>query len=419
MSLAGPKPSAIVAAHFVSLLTVISMQDYLYGVMNLSFWGYVLVTLIMMQVSLMGVTLYLHRDQAHRSINLHPALRHFFRLWVWMTSGMVTRDWVAIHRKHHALVEKPGDPHSPVVFGLKKVLLEGSELYREEAKVQETLDKYGRGCPDDWLEKNLYTRYSFAGIYVLLVMDVVLFGLPGITVFAIQMLTMPVLAAGVINGLGHAKGYRNFESDDAATNVYPLAVFIGGEELHNNHHAFPTSAKFSVRWWEFDIGWMYICILRALGLCKVRRVVSRPVVTADPRPVDIQTLTAVLQNRMHVLRSYSQRVTLPVLRRERRANRGDSKFQRARRLLIASPTLLDEAARRRLAKLLDDNSALRTVHEYRQQLLELWEQANVSNDRLVRQLKEWCNRAEASGIDSLHDFSATLRGYLPNPAVAG
>lgn len=394
------------------------MQDYLYGVMNLSFWGYVIVTLVMMQVSLMAVTLYLHRDQAHRAIDLHPILRQFFRLWIWMTSGMVTRDWVAIHRKHHAMVEKPGDPHSPKIFGLKKVLLEGSELYRAEAEVDDTIQNFGHGCPDDWLERKLYRGNSFAGIYVTLAIDVVLFGLPGITVFAIQMLTMPVLAAGVINGLGHAKGYRNFESDDAATNVYPWAIIVGGEELHNNHHAFPTSAKFSVRWWEFDIGWFYICVLRALGLCKVRRVAPKPVVADDPRPVDIHTLTAVLQNKMHVMRSYTQRVTLPVLRRERRANRGDSAFQRARKLLIARPALLDETAARRLARLLDRNASLRTVHEYRQQLVALWDQANVSNDRLVRELKEWCNRAEASGIQALHDFSAMLRGYLPQAAPA-
>ncbi len=413
MSLATIGPFVRVTAGFAPREAIVVMEEYLYGLMDLSFWGYVIVTVVMMQVSLMAVTLYLHRDQAHRAIDLHPVLRHFFRLWIWMTSGMVTRDWVAIHRKHHALVEQPGDPHSPKIFGLKKVLLEGSELYRAEARVKETLDKYGHGCPNDWLERRVYTRWSFAGIYAMLAIDVVLLGLPGITVFAIQMLTMPVLAAGVINGLGHAKGYRNFESDDAATNVYPLAIFVGGEELHNNHHAFPTSAKFSVRWWEFDIGWMYICILRALRLCRVRRVAPKPVIAQDPRQVDIHTLTAVLQNRMHVLRSYTQRVTLPVLRRERRERRGDSSLHRARKLLVSKPMLLDDAARNRLAKLLQNNARLRTVHEYRQQLTELWEQANVSNERLVKELKEWCARAEDSGIQALHEFSAMLRGYLP------
>jgi stearoyl-CoA desaturase (delta-9 desaturase) len=392
------------------------MTEHLYGVLNPSFWGYVAASFIMVQISMMAVTLYLHRDQAHRSIELHPVLRHFFRLWIWLSSGMVAREWVAIHRKHHAMVEREGDPHSPKVFGLPKVLLEGAELYRIESKNTETLEKYGRGCPDDWIERNLYARSSWLGIYSMLMLDIVLFGLPGITVFAIQMLAMPVFAAGVINGLGHAKGYRNFESDDTSTNLYPWAVLVGGEELHNNHHAFPTSAKFSVRAWEFDIGWMYIRVLSALGLCKVRRLASIPVQTASPRPVDIDTLTAVLQNRMHVLREYTRKVTLPVLRVEKRANRDNSLLQRGRELLVAGPVRLDDAAKQKLAKLLADNTALHTVHEFRQQLLNLWAQANVSNDRLVRQLKEWCNQAEASGIDALHDFSAHLRGYLPQPA---
>jgi stearoyl-CoA desaturase (delta-9 desaturase) len=392
------------------------MIDYAYGLLNLSFWGYALATFILIQISMMAVTLYLHRDQAHRSINLHPVLRHFFRLWIWLTSGMVTREWVAIHRKHHAMVEREGDPHSPQVFGLRKVLLEGAELYRVESENTATLEKYGRGTPDDWVERNVYSRSRFVGIYSMLAIDIILFGLPGITVFALQMLAMPVFAAGVINGLGHAKGYRNFECDDTSTNILPIAILIGGEELHNNHHAFPTSAKFSMRSWEFDIGWFNIQILRALGLCKVRRLAPVPQFAARPRPVDIETLTAVLQNRMHVLREYTRKVTLPVLRVEKRANRDNQILQRARKLLVSGPILLDEAAKKRLATVLADNAALRTVHDYRQQLLDLWAQANVSNERLVRQLKEWCNRAEASGIDSLHDFSANLRGYIPQPA---
>lgn len=387
------------------------------GLLNLSFRGLLAVTFVFVQISMMGVTLYLHRDQAHRAIDLHPVLRHFFRLWIWLTSGMVTRDWVAIHRKHHALVEREGDPHSPKVFGLRKVLTEGAELYRSEAKIGATLEKYGRGTPDDWVEKNIYSRFSVFGIYLVLVVDVILFGAIGLTLFAIQMLTMPVFAAGVINGLGHAKGYRNFETDDTSTNLTPIAVFIGGEELHNNHHAFPTSARFSARWYEFDAGWMYIRILAALGLCKVRRLAPQPAVADSPRAVDIQTLTAVLQNRMHVLRNYTRKVTLPVFRREKRVNRGNETLRRARKLLVSGPILLDEAAKARLARLLEDNLALRTVHEYRQQLLELWGQANVSNERLIRQLKEWCNRAESSGIDALHDFSANLRGYLPQAAM--
>lgn len=391
------------------------MIEYAYGVLNLSFWGYVAVTFVFVQISMMAVTLFLHRDQAHRAIELHPALRHFFRLWIWVTSGMMTRAWVAIHRKHHAMVEREGDPHSPQIFGLRKVLLEGAELYRDESANTDTLEKYGRGTPDDWLERNLYARFSWLGIYSMLVIDIILFGMPGVTVFAIQMLTMPVFAAGAINGLGHAKGYRNFETDDTSTNINPIAVLIGGEELHNNHHAFPTAAKFSIRAWEFDIGWLYIQIMRSLGLCKVRRLAPAPTLATSPRPVDIETLAAVLENRMHVLREYTQKVMLPVLRVEKRADRHNELFKRARKLLVSGPILLDEASKARLAKLLADNAALQTVHEYRQQLLDLWAQANVSNERLIKQLKDWCNRAEASGIKFLHDFSANLRGYLPQP----
>jgi stearoyl-CoA desaturase (delta-9 desaturase) len=386
------------------------------GILGLSGWGKVLVTLVAMQISLMATTLYLHRDQAHRAIDLHPALRHFFRFWMWLTSGMVTREWVAVHRKHHALCEKVGDPHSPVVFGLKKVLLEGAELYRVDARNPDVVAKYSRGTPDDWLERKFYLPHTTLGIYSLLVLNVLLFGVIGITIFAIQMAAMPILSAGIINGLGHARGYRNFESDDAATNLYPIAVFIGGEELHNNHHAFPSSAKFSVRPWEFDIGWMYISIFKALGLCKVRRVAPQPQLAPAPRQVDIETLKAVLVNRMHVLRDYSSKVTLPVFRREAAVDATARRL--SARLLIRRPQLLDDKARARLANLLANNQALRTVHEFRQQLVAVWEHANVSNELLVRQLREWCARAEASGIEALQEFSARLRGYLPAPAYA-
>lgn len=389
------------------------LQD---GILGLSGWGKVAVTVLMLQISMMATTLYLHRDQAHRAIDLHPALRHFFRFWMWLTSGMVTREWVAVHRKHHALCEKPGDPHSPVVFGLKKVLLEGAELYRVDARNPEVVAKYGRGTPDDWLERQLYSPLTWVGIYSLLLTNVLLFGVIGITIFAIQMASMPIFSAGIINGLGHARGYRNFESDDAATNLYPIAFLIGGEELHNNHHAFPSSAKFSMRPWEFDIGWMYITILKALGLCKVRRVAPEPKFAPAPRQVDIETLKAVLVNRMHVLRDYTSRVTLPVFHREAQA--GPPPLKVSPRLFIRRPQLLDDQARARLAQALESSATLRTVHEFRLQLMALWEQANVSNEALVRQLREWCARAEASGIEALQEFSARLRGYLPAPGHA-
>jgi stearoyl-CoA desaturase (delta-9 desaturase) len=384
------------------------------GLLALSPWAKVAVTVGCIQVSMAAVTLYLHRDQSHRAIQLHPALRHFFRLWVWLTTGMLTKEWVAVHRKHHAMCETKGDPHSPVIFGLKTILLRGAEVYRVEAENPETLEKYGRGTPDDWLDRKIYT-HGLVGVYATLFINFILFGPIGITMFAFQMLAMPVFAAGVINGMGHAIGYRNFETEDAATNLVPIGILIGGEELHNNHHAFPTSAKFSVRRWEFDLGWLYITVLSALGLCRVNRVAPVPQFAAEARPVDIETLKAVIQHRMHVLRDYTRVVVVPVLRMERENRPGDAMFRRARSLVVRWPGLLDEAAHRRLNRLLETSPRLRTVHEYRRQLIALWQQANVSNERLVRELCEWCTRAEQSGIASLQEFSARLRVYMPQP----
>ena len=242
------------------------------GLTGFSAWQIVAYTLAVTHVTIAGVTIYLHRCQAHRALDLHPVVSHFFRFWLWLSTGMVTREWAAIHRKHHAKCETEQDPHSPQTRGLKKVLLEGSELYREESRNLETLQKYGHGTPDDWIERNLYTRFSFAGVYLTLALNVALFGVIGISVFAVQMLWIPIFAAGVINGLGHWWGYRSWDSPDASTNIAPWGILIGGEELHNNHHAFASSAKLSSKWYEFDIGWMYIRILSILGLATVRRV---------------------------------------------------------------------------------------------------------------------------------------------------
>lgn len=393
--------------------------EYQYGLLNLSWPGYVLAAFILVQISMMAVTLYLHRDQAHRSLQLHPVLRHFFRFWIWCTSGMLTREWVAVHRKHHAYCETENDPHSPQVYGLKRVLTEGAELYREETENAETLEKFGRGTPDDWVERNVYLRFPHLGITLTVLADLLLFGVPGIIIIAVQMASMPVFAAGVINGLGHHSGYRNFECDDAATNLVPWALLIGGEELHNNHHAFPTSAKFSVRRWEFDIGWMYICVFRALGLAKVRKVAPKPVVSDErPAAVEIDNLTAIIVNRMHVLRDYTKLVTLPVFKREKALAlaAGDRALKRARRLLVRQPQLLDEGARERLRHVLAEYSALQTVHDFRERLQALWSGSNVSNERLLGQLREWCAEAEASGIKVLEDFAARLKGYQLSPA---
>jgi stearoyl-CoA desaturase (delta-9 desaturase) len=393
-------------------------MDYFYGLLDLSLAGYVIVTFVMVQITMMAVTLYLHRDQAHRALDLHPVLRHFFRFWIWCTSGMLTREWVAVHRKHHAYCETENDPHSPQIHGLKKVLLEGAELYRTEKDNRETVEKFGRGAPDDWLERNIYLRFPYGGILLMVVADLLLFGVPGITIIAIQMLSMPLFAAGIINGLGHHSGYRNFECDDAATNLVPWGVLIGGEELHNNHHAFPTSAKFSVRRWEFDIGWMYINVFRALGLAKVRKVAPKPAIKAVPaRQADIDNLRAIIVNRMHVLRDYTKQVTLPVLKKERSmATAGGAALRKARKLLVRQPLLLDDVARARLREVLSDNAPLHTVHEFRERLRALWSGATVSNENLLAQLRQWCAEAEASGIQVLEDFAERLRAYQLSPA---
>jgi stearoyl-CoA desaturase (delta-9 desaturase) len=388
-------------------------MDYLYGVLGLSFWGYVLVSFVLIEITVLSVTLYLHRDAAHRALDLHPAIRHFCRFWLWFTTGITTREWVAIHRKHHARCETPDDPHSPQIEGLKKVLLEGAELYKEEAKNQETIEKYGRGCPDDWMERNVYSAgKAYYGIIGMVVVYLVLFGVPGIIMIAAQLVSQPLLAAGIINGIGHHTGYRNFECPDASRNVVPWGLLLGGEELHNNHHAFPSSARFSIRPWELDIGWGVARVLSWVGLAKIRRVAPRPEVTSG-RTVDLETARAVIVNRMHVLRNYTRTVTVPVIKREMRRlkERGLDLNRRSRRLLTRNPSLLDDRAKARVSEVLDSSQAIRTVEEFRQRLQAIWDGATVSNERLVAQLREWCQQAEASGERVLQDFARTLRGY--------
>ncbi|HEX5048924.1 MAG TPA: fatty acid desaturase [Gammaproteobacteria bacterium] len=392
------------------------LYDHFYGLADLGIWGYAIVTLLWLHVTLIAVTIYFHRDQAHRSVDLHPVVRHICRFWLWLNTGASTRQWVGVHRKHHAHCEKEGDPHSPRLFGLKKVLLEGAELYRIEAAKRETLEKYAKGTPNDWLENHLYDhpRMSYLGISMMIVADLVLFGVPGIIMVALQLANMPVLAAGVINGLGHAKGYRNFETDDASTNLWPIAVFIAGEELHNNHHAFPTSARFSMRRHEIDMGWLHLKALEFFGLARIRRVATPPqlaeVTAATP---DLDELRAIIVNRMHVLRHYTLNVTLPVLRREVESLgvRSSSVLRAARKLLSRQPHMLDDHSRARLAELRERHPRFETVLQYRNELKSLWEGAHTSNDRLLADFREWCARAEQSGIQGLQDFVAYLRSF--------
>jgi stearoyl-CoA desaturase (Delta-9 desaturase) len=384
--------------------------DFLYGLLGLGFWGYVVAAVVSLQITIVCVTVYLHRDAAHRALDLHPAIRQFARFWIWFTAGMLTREWVAVHRKHHAKCETPEDPHSPVIYGLKKILLEGAELYQVQARDAETQEKYGRGCPDDWVERNVYTKHRNWGIIALIVADLLLFGVPGIIIIALQMLAMPLLAAGVINGLGHHSGYRNFECPDAATNIVPWGVLLGGEELHNNHHAFPSSAKFSVRSWEFDIGWLWIKIFSALGLAKVHRTAPKLESQSDRKHVDLETVRAVVVNRMHVLRDYTCNVTLPVFKAELAAARG--RLSRSvKKLIVREPVLLDEHAKSKLSEVLANHQTLKTVHEFRERLRVMWNGTQMSNEKLLAHLKEWIAHAEASGIQALQDFAARMRGY--------
>ena len=379
-----------------------------YGLVELPFWGYCLVTFLTIEIMFLGVTLYLHRDQSHGGLILHPALRHLFRFWLWFSSGVVTREWVAVHRCHHAHADEPGDPHSPVLFGLRRVLLEGAELYRDAARDPQLLRTYGRGTPDDWLERHLYSPYAYAGIALFVVAHLILFGIPGIIMIAVHLAAMPFFAAGVINGMGHAVGYRSFEMPSRATNLVPWALLLGGEELHNNHHAFPRSARFAVQPWEIDIGWLWIRLFRALGLARVRWVAPRPRLERRRREVDAETVSALFINRMHVLRDYGRRVVLPVCR-ELAAREGQGALPpSAPALLIRHPAVLADEARRKLRELLEKHEVLRRVVEYRESLQQLW---NESPARALAPLRDWCRAADESGIGALREFAKGLPAY--------
>ncbi|HEX7272153.1 MAG TPA: fatty acid desaturase [Casimicrobiaceae bacterium] len=389
------------------------------GLIPLPWWGYVVVTLALTHVTIAAVTIFLHRCQAHRGLDLHPLVSHFFRFWLWLTTGMVTKEWVAIHRKHHARVETEEDPHSPQTRGIGTVLLQGTELYRAEAKNLETLEKYGTGTPDDWIERNVYTALSVHGIALMLVTNVVLFGAVGLTIWAVQMLWIPVTAAGIINGLGHYWGYRNFATEDASTNIVPWGIVIGGEELHNNHHAYGTSAKLSSRWFEFDLGWAYIRALEMMGLATVRKVAPRIRFNREKLHADLETLQSVITHRYEVLTSYAKSLrkacASEVASLRERARRGElaaeiPSFRRLRRFL-SDAHRLPEPDRVRLASALESSKALHTIYLMRQELAALWERSNDSREQLLVRLQDWCRRAEASDIAPLRQFSRRLRTY--------
>lgn len=385
------------------------------GFTHASVWQIVAYTLAVTHITIASVTIFLHRSQAHRALDLHAIPSHFFRFWLWLTTGMVTREWAAIHRKHHAKCETEEDPHSPVTRGIRKVLLEGSELYRIESRNHETIEKYGHGTPDDWIEQHLYSRFHWQGIGLMLIINLMLFGVIGVTIWAIQMLWIPIFAAGVINGLGHFWGYRNYDCVDASTNILPWGILIGGEELHNNHHTFGTSAKLSSKWYEFDIGWMYIRMLEIAHLAKVKKRAPAPKFNHEKRIADVETLQSVIANRYDVMAKYAQSVKR-AWRDEREILKSKAKFESgflhsSKRLLQREPGKLESSQKQQLMALFAHSKALKTMHDMRVELGIIWERSHASREQLLQQLQDWCIRAEGSGIKALREFSLRLRSY--------
>ncbi|WP_035061369.1 DesA family fatty acid desaturase [Andreprevotia chitinilytica] len=386
-------------------------MNWLNGLIDLPWWGYIVVALVFTHITIAAVTIYLHRHQAHRALDLGPIPSHFFRFWLWLTTGMVTKQWASIHRKHHAKCETAEDPHSPQVLGIKKVFWEGAELYRAESKNAETMEKYGHGTPDDWLERNLYSPRSAWGPTLMMIINLALFGPNGIWIWAVQMIWIPLTAAGIINGIGHYWGYRNFECEDASRNILPWGIIIGGEELHNNHHTFGTSAKLSYKWYEFDIGWAYIRTLEVLGMAKVRKVAPK-MKTTDVRELDEQALAAIVANRYSIAANYAKTLKSTVAVELEKLHLPHIDFNIARQMKVwlkqdAKDTPAEEKPK--LDAVLAQSKVLDQVYQMRQELSRLWERSSLSRAELLKHLQDWCARAEASGIAALQEFSMRLR----------
>ena len=380
-----------------------------HGLFNLAWWQVLLITLGMTHITIASVTIYLHRHSAHRALDLHPIVSHFFRFWLWMTTGQVTKEWAAIHRKHHAKCEQAEDPHSPHVYGIKTVLLTGAELYRKESKNQETLDRYGHNTPNDWIERHVYTGRSAWGVSLMLIIDVALFGFLGLTVWAVQMAWIPITAAGIINGIGHWWGYRNFEAQDASTNISPWGIIIGGEELHNNHHTYPTSAKLSVKPYEFDIGWMYITILQSIGLAHVKKTPPR-LAYGDIQPVaDEKTLEALIANRYEVMANYARNLRVVWAQEAAKVKLDSNVIKAANRWLHRDAEKVPTDAVAKLERARAASPALDMMVQMREELRQIWLNTSHSREQLAVDLQAWCRRAEESGIAALRDFSMKLR----------
>lgn len=381
-----------------------------YGLLDWSWWQIVVFTLVLTHITIAAVTIFLHRYQAHRALELHAIPSHFFRFWLWLTTGMVTKEWAAIHRKHHAKCETAEDPHSPQVKGIETVFWRGADLYREEAKNRETVEKFGHGTPDDWIEKNLYSRYQWQGVALMLIIDVLLFGAVGGAVWVVQMLWIPITAAGIINGIGHYWGYRNFDCEDASTNISPWGILIGGEELHNNHHTFATSAKLSNKWYEFDIGWLYIRCLETIGLATVKKVPPKPKLV-DMKAADSDTLQAVIANRYEVMARYSKTMREAFNLEVSKMKSLAKEFADNHHWLYKDEAKLDDREKQRLETLMAENHQVKTLVEMRRELASIWARSTATREQLLTQLQEWCQKAEKSGLQSLQDFSMRLRRY--------
>jgi stearoyl-CoA desaturase (Delta-9 desaturase) len=387
------------------------------GLLQLTWWQLIIAVLLLTHVTIAGVTIFLHRSQAHRALDLHPAVALFFRVWLWLTTGMQTKEWVAIHRKHHAKCETADDPHSPQTRGLNTVLWTGAELYMAEAKNAETLQRYGNGTPNDWLERNVFSRYVWQGCGLMLGADLILFGAAGLAVWAVQMMWIPFHAAGVINGIGHFWGYRNYDAPDASRNISPWGIWIGGEELHNNHHTYPTSAKLSSKWYEFDIGWVYIRLLQAAGLATVLRVAPKPQVAEPKLAIDLETLQAVIANRYDLLAKYARSLTRThheELAKLRLSAADRARFARLKRSLRTGDVAsLPVAERHSLTELMAASGVIKTMVEMRAELAATWERSSASRDQMLAHLQDWIARAEASGIAALQDAALRIRSYRP------
>ena len=389
------------------------------GVFELTFWQWVIAALIATHITIVGVTVFLHRCQAHRALELGPVPSHFFRFWLWLTTGMITKEWAAIHRKHHAKCETVEDPHSPQIHGIHKVLWTGVLLYVKESRNKETMERYGHGTPDDWMEQHLYTPHEKLGVTALLLINIALLGvIPGFFMWVVQIGWIPFWAAGVVNGWGHWFGYRNFKVADASVNILPWGILIGGEELHNNHHAYGTSAKLSNKWYEFDIGWMYIRLMEMIGWAKVKKVAPRPNFVAAKAAADMETLEAVIANRYDVMARYAKHFKAAwreELDKLKEASAERTHFKAIKRALHKDASELQDQDRATLKQVLDGNAVLAKLYAMRQELAALWERSTASSEQLLKELQDWCRRAEESGIRALEEFSLRLRSYALVP----